>query len=142
MLWQLLQQRDLVLEKVIAPKRASCDRNGRVVAAWLVQCFVCPSFLAMFGVAGTVSTQLLDITIAVCFTGLYVPGTFRKLRPCPPDFSPATRTLLMTAQKCRLYLMYLHVWNMNCNVTPCLLANPELAMVCSLSQNQKHVPHE
>jgi len=27
----------LVLEKVVALKRASCDRNGRVIAAWLVQ---------------------------------------------------------------------------------------------------------
>jgi len=31
-----LQQNDLVLEKVVAPKRASCDGNGRVVAAWFV----------------------------------------------------------------------------------------------------------
>jgi len=44
----------------------------------------------------------------------------------------------MTTQKCRLYVIYRHVWNMNCNVTPCLLANPKLAMVGSLSRNQKH----
>ena len=66
--WQLLQQRDLVLEEVIAPKRASCDGSGRAVASWLVRCFLWPSFLAMFGVAGRVSTLLLDITIAVCFS--------------------------------------------------------------------------
>ena len=44
----------------------------------------------------------------------------------------------MTTQKCRLYVIYRHVWNMNCNVTSCLLANPKLSMVCSLSQNRKH----
>jgi len=62
-----LQQRDLVLEKVVAPKRASCDGNGRVVAAWFVQCFLCCGFLAMFGLAGTVSTPVLDVSVAVRF---------------------------------------------------------------------------
>ena len=64
---QTLQQRDRVLEKVIAPKSASCDGNGRVVAARLVPCFLWYGFVSMFSLAGTVSTPLLVVTVAVHF---------------------------------------------------------------------------
>ena len=78
----------LVLEKVVPSERASCDRNGRVIGAWLVQ-----SVHAFFGLAFWQCLASLVQSAHRCSTlptllvsvWLYVPGTCQKLRPCPPD---------------------------------------------------------
>jgi len=59
----------LVLEKVVALKRASCDRNGRVIAAYLVQHMHTFFGLAFWQCSASlaVSTPLLDITVAAHF---------------------------------------------------------------------------
>ena len=70
----------LVLEKVVALKRASCDRNGRVIVGWLIQrmhAFCGPAFWQCLA-SLAVNTLLLDGTITVCLCRTYVPGTRRK----------------------------------------------------------------
>jgi len=71
--------------------------KGPVVKKWCSYCCLAvearvrvlwPGFLAMFGLAGTVSTVLPSLFISAW---LYMPRSCRKLRPCPPDLSPATQ---------------------------------------------------
>ena len=113
--WQLLQQRGLVLEKVVAPKRASCDGNGRVVAAWFVQCFLCCGFLAMFGLAGTVSTPVLDVSVAVHFCWTVCARNLQKAASLTSDFSPAIQhaaqwMLCSQEQECSFRYYTVHVF--------------------------------
>jgi len=47
-----------------SPEKGQLWRNGRVTAC-LADSFLWPGLLAMFGLAGTVSTSLLDVTVTV-----------------------------------------------------------------------------
>jgi len=47
-----------------SPEKGQLWRNGRVTAC-LADSFLWPGLLAMFGLAGTVSTPLLDVTVTV-----------------------------------------------------------------------------
>jgi len=75
-----------------SPKRASCERNGRVIAAWLVQHVRAFSGLAFWQCLASLAAHGCS-TLPLLFVsaGLYVPGTRRKLHLCHPDFTPATQ---------------------------------------------------